>query len=188
MLILLSLLALQADAAPPAPPAASAVTTASGLRFEMLAPGTGRRPQPGDAVLVTYEGRLADGTLFDAAAQPVGLLVSDAIPGFTEALLLMNEGGRYRFRIPAGSGLWRAGPPGRHPAQCRARLHPHPDPRRPAPPGAELPIEVWPASLAAAQRAGRAGAGRAGAALGGGVRGSSKAAVSIVSSASRAAT
>jgi FKBP-type peptidyl-prolyl cis-trans isomerase FkpA len=112
MLILLSLLALQADAAPPAPPPASAVTTASGLRFETLAPGTGRRPQPGDAVLVTYEGRLADGTLFDAPAAPVGLLVADAIPGFTEALLLMHEGGRYHFRIPAAQAYGAQGRPG----------------------------------------------------------------------------
>ena len=112
MLLLLSLLALQADAASPAPQPAAAVTTASGLRFETLAPGGGRRPQLGDAVLVTYEGRLADGTLFDAAATPVGLLVADAIPGFTEALLLMNEGGRYRFRIPPALAYGAQGRPG----------------------------------------------------------------------------
>jgi FKBP-type peptidyl-prolyl cis-trans isomerase FkpA len=111
MLILLSLLALHADAPPPAPPP-PAVTTASGLRFQVLEPGTGRRPQPGDAVLVTYEGRLADGTVFDSAAQPVGLRVADAIPGFTEALLLMNEGGRYRFRIPVALAYGARGRPG----------------------------------------------------------------------------
>ncbi|HMG46945.1 MAG TPA: FKBP-type peptidyl-prolyl cis-trans isomerase [Allosphingosinicella sp.] len=111
MLILLSLLVLQADAPPPAPPP-PAVTTASGLRFQVLEPGTGRRPQPADAVLVTYEGRLADGTVFDSTAQPVGLRVADAIPGFTEALLLMNEGGRYRFRIPAALAYGARGRPG----------------------------------------------------------------------------
>jgi FKBP-type peptidyl-prolyl cis-trans isomerase FkpA len=93
-----------AAAPDPAPERQAAVTTttASGLRFQVLRAGTGRRPEPGDAVLVTYEGRLADGTMFDVAAQPVGLSVSELIPGFTEALLLMNEGGRYRFWIPAG--------------------------------------------------------------------------------------
>lgn len=95
----LVLLALQAAA----PAADSAVaTTPSGLRFQVLAPGGGRRATPGDAVLVTYQGRLADGRLFDAAEQPVGLLVGQTVPGFTEALLLMNEGGRYRFWIPPG--------------------------------------------------------------------------------------
>ena len=107
MSIVLSLLAAQAAAVSPA-----TVTTPSGLRLEILAPGTGRRPQPGDAVLVTYEGRLADGTVFDAAAQPVGLPVSDLVPGFTEALLLMNEGGRYRFRIPSRLAYGAIGVPG----------------------------------------------------------------------------
>jgi FKBP-type peptidyl-prolyl cis-trans isomerase len=91
--------------------------TPSGLHFEILRPGTGRRPAAGDAVRVTYEGRLADGTLFESAAEPVGLRVSDLVPGFTEALLLMNQGGRYRFRIPPGlaygaRGYGRLIPPG----------------------------------------------------------------------------
>lgn len=111
MMLAFALLALQA-AAPPAPPPPAAVTTTSGLRFEVLQPGAGRRPQAGDAVLVTYEGRLVDGTVFDSAAQPVGLPVSDVVPGFTEALLLMNEGGRYRFRIPAQLAYGAAGVPG----------------------------------------------------------------------------
>lgn len=87
------------------------VTLPSGLRFQVLEPGTGRRPTREDAVLVTYQGRLADGTLFDAAEQPVGMRVEETVPGFAEALLLMNAGGRYRFWIPpelaygaAGSG------------------------------------------------------------------------------------
>jgi FKBP-type peptidyl-prolyl cis-trans isomerase FkpA len=112
MLILLSLLALQVDTASLPPQTAPAITTASGLRFETLVPGTGRRPQPGDAVLVTYEGRLADGTVFDSTAQPVGLPVSNLVPGFTEALLLMNEGGRYRFWIPPARAYGAEGAPG----------------------------------------------------------------------------
>ena len=63
-------------------------------------------------MLVSYEGRLADGTVFDATAQPVGLLVSDLVPGFAEALLMMNEGGRYRFRIPPALAYGAAGVPG----------------------------------------------------------------------------
>ena len=100
------LLAAAQPLPPPAPAPAPAqaelaiVTTASGLRFQVLSPGAGRHPQPGDAVRVTYEGRLADGTLFDSTPEPAGLLVSQLIPGFTEALQLMNVGGRYRFWIP----------------------------------------------------------------------------------------
>ena len=77
------------------------VTTASGLRIQTLAAGTGASPQPGGAVRVSYEGRLADGTVFDATTEPAGLPVSGLIPGFTEALLMMRVGGRYRFWIPA---------------------------------------------------------------------------------------
>ena len=84
--------------------------------------GTGRRPVRGDAVLVTYVGRLADGTIFDSTAQPAGLLVSGAIPGFTEALLMMNEGGRYRFVIPPRLAYGARGRPGAVPAtSIRAR-------------------------------------------------------------------
>ena len=90
-------------AAPAAAPAVSppAVATASGLRFQTLKPGTGRRPTAEDAVLIAYEGRLADGTVFDKSEEPVGMLVTGVIPGFAEALLLMNEGGTYRFWIPS---------------------------------------------------------------------------------------
>lgn len=110
-MILLSLLIAAAIPASPAPPAAESATviTPSGLRFQVLRPGSGRRPGPGDAVLVTYEGRLADGTIFDAATQPIGLRVADMVPGFAEALALMNEGGRYRFRIPSRLGYGARG-------------------------------------------------------------------------------
>ena len=84
----------------PAPEPPPVVRTASGLRFQVLQPGTGRRPVRGDAVLISYEGRLADGTIFDSTPQPVGILVADTVPGFTEALLMMNQGGRYRFWVP----------------------------------------------------------------------------------------
>ena len=112
MLVIALLLAAAQSAAtaPMEPPAA--VTTASGLRFETLAPGTGRRPTLEDAVLVTYEGRLADGTVFDSTTEPVGLAVADAVDGFTEALLLMNEGGRYRFSIPPALAYGAHGVPG----------------------------------------------------------------------------
>ena len=95
------LLALAAPAPAAAAPPPPVVATASGLRFQTLKPGTGPRPAPDNAVLIAYEGRLADGTVFDRSEQPVGMMVSGVIPGFQEALLLMNQGGTYRFWIPA---------------------------------------------------------------------------------------
>jgi FKBP-type peptidyl-prolyl cis-trans isomerase len=96
------LLALAAPAqAAAAPPPRPIVATASGLRFQTLKPGAGPRPTADDAVLISYEGRLLDGKVFDKSEQPVGMMVSGVIPGFEEALLLMNQGGTYRFWIPA---------------------------------------------------------------------------------------
>ena len=88
------------------------ITTPSGLRLEVLDPGGGRRPTAADAVRVTYEGRLADGSVFETTNEPVGLQVSDLVSGFTEALQLMNVGGRYRFWIPPHLAYGRGGLPG----------------------------------------------------------------------------
>lgn len=93
-----------AGAVPAAPIAAAAhpvAQTASGLRLETIEPGTGPRPARDGAVRVELEVRLADGTVVDAPAQPVGLSVSGVVPGLTEALLLMSRGGRYRAFVPA---------------------------------------------------------------------------------------
>ena len=113
MISFVILLAAAQPVAAPAQPAASAaaVTTASGLRLETLTAGTGPTPEADGAVLVTYEGKLADGTVFDATKEPVGLPVSALIPGFTEALLLMKQGGTYRFRIPPALAYGAQGSP-----------------------------------------------------------------------------
>jgi FKBP-type peptidyl-prolyl cis-trans isomerase len=88
------------------------VTTPSGLRFETLRAGAGGKPTTADLVLVTYEGHLADGTLFDGSAQPTAFPVAGVVPGFAEALQLMQKGGRYRFWIPAALGYGPDGVPG----------------------------------------------------------------------------
>jgi len=92
-----------------AAPQSGSVTTPSGLRVETLSPGNGPRPQMGDVVMVTYEGRLTDGTMFDSSAQPVEMTVGQLIPGFNEGLMLMSEGGRYRLNIPAAIGYGAEG-------------------------------------------------------------------------------
>ena len=108
-MISLALLLAVAPAPKPVPPrsfippvsARAVVTTASGLRFETLRPGIGPKPTPTDMVLVTYEGHLADGTLFDASPRPTAFPVAGVVPGFAEALQLMQKGGRYRMWIPS---------------------------------------------------------------------------------------
>jgi FKBP-type peptidyl-prolyl cis-trans isomerase FkpA len=63
----------------------------------------------GDTVLVTYEGRLTNGTMFDSSTQPVPMTVGQLIPGFNEGLMLMSKGGRYRLHIPAAIGYGAEG-------------------------------------------------------------------------------
>jgi FKBP-type peptidyl-prolyl cis-trans isomerase len=108
MSFLALLLASATPAAAPAP-FVPAVTTRSGIRLETLESGIGPRPTRTDAVRVLYEVRLADGTLVESVTEPAGLLVSNLIPGLTEALLLMNKGGRYRVTIPAPLAYGRTG-------------------------------------------------------------------------------
>ena len=119
---MLGLALMVAAAAVPAPvPARSfvppvsvraVVATPSGLRFETLKPGTGAKPTTSDLVLVTYEGHLADGSLFDAGPQPTAFPVTGVVPGFAEALQLMQKGGRYRFWIPSALAYGANGIPG----------------------------------------------------------------------------
>ena len=85
------------------------MTTESGLVFETITAGDGASPQPTDNVLVTYIGRLADGTVFDQSENPVMFNVSQLIPGFTEGLLLMKKGGHYRMYMPASLGYGEQG-------------------------------------------------------------------------------
>ncbi len=65
-----------------------------------LLEGGGRMPQPGELVLVSYTGRLADGTVFDQGNDVVFNL-DQLVPGFAQGLQRMRVGGRYRLSIPA---------------------------------------------------------------------------------------
>jgi len=82
-------------------------TTISGLQYEVLEEGNGEKPQPGSQVTVHYHGTLIDGTVFDSSVQrgqPATFGVNQVIPGWTEALQLMNKGAKYRLYIPQNLG------------------------------------------------------------------------------------
>ncbi|MFZ0009480.1 MAG: FKBP-type peptidyl-prolyl cis-trans isomerase [Steroidobacteraceae bacterium] len=79
------------------------VTTASGLEYTVLAPGSGESPKATDEVTVNYRGTLLDGTEFDssyARHEPANFEVDRVIPGWTEALQLMKPGSKYKLWIP----------------------------------------------------------------------------------------
>ncbi len=79
------------------------VTTASGLQYKIIAPGSGASPKVSDEVMVNYKGSLLDGTVFDASENhggPQPLPVGRVIPGWTEALLMMKPGAKWQLFIP----------------------------------------------------------------------------------------
>lgn len=74
------------------------VTTASGLQYRVIEPGSGEaRPTDNDLVLVNYKGALRDGTVFDESRQPTPMSPKQVVPGFSEAVKLMPKGAKYRF-------------------------------------------------------------------------------------------
>lgn len=79
------------------------VTLPSGLQYQVLREGNGRKPKATDQVKCHYEGMLIDGTLFDSSIQrgePATFPLNGVIAGWTEGLQLMQEGAKYRFFIP----------------------------------------------------------------------------------------
>lgn len=75
----------------------------SGLQYEVLREGTGRKPKATDSVKCHYEGTLVDGTVFDSSCrrgEPAVFPLNGVIRGWTEGLQLMQEGAVYRFFIP----------------------------------------------------------------------------------------
>lgn len=83
---------------------AGVVTLASGLQYKVEKKGTGKKPGPSDSVTVHYKGTLIDGTEFDSSykrGEPVSFPVGGVIPGWTEALQLMEEGSKWQLFIPA---------------------------------------------------------------------------------------
>jgi FKBP-type peptidyl-prolyl cis-trans isomerase FklB len=90
-------------------------TTPSGLQYEMIEKGTGASPDENDMVTVHYTGKTINGNVFDSSVErgePVTFGVNQVIPGWTEGLQMMQEGGKARFYIPSelGYGERGAGP------------------------------------------------------------------------------
>jgi FKBP-type peptidyl-prolyl cis-trans isomerase FkpA len=89
-------------------------TTSSGLQYQVLRQGSGKRPRFTERVRVNYEGRLLDGTVFDSSyqrGQSAEFSLGQVIAGWTEGLTLMPVGAKYRFWIPAALGYGEAGSP-----------------------------------------------------------------------------
>ncbi|MDR0349650.1 MAG: FKBP-type peptidyl-prolyl cis-trans isomerase [Tannerella sp.] len=76
----------------------------SGLQYQILTKGLGAKPTSSDQVKCHYHGTLINGTVFDSSVQrgePAVFGVSQVIPGWVEALQLMETGSKWRLFIPS---------------------------------------------------------------------------------------
>ena len=86
----------------------------SGLQYKVITKGTGKTPKTTDKVKTHYAGTLIDGTEFDSSYKrgtPAEFPVTGVIKGWTEALQLMKEGGKWELYIPAALAYGEQGRP-----------------------------------------------------------------------------
>lgn len=78
--------------------------TPSGLQYKILTKGNGPIPKSTDRVIVKYEGKLIDGTIFDSSykrqEQTNTFRADQVIKGWTEALTMMPVGSKWQLFIP----------------------------------------------------------------------------------------
>ena len=104
--------------------AAAGAGQTGGVQVKTLAPGSGPTITADDGVLIEYEGKLDDGTVFDTSAGrgPAFFPVGGVVPGFSQALQKMQKGGRYEFTLPSDLAYGDT-PPAGSPIPPGADLH-----------------------------------------------------------------
>jgi FKBP-type peptidyl-prolyl cis-trans isomerase len=78
------------------------VTLPSGLQYQILKAGEGRKPTTADTVEVRYRGTLINGKEFDSSGSETRTFkLAEIIPGWREALQLMPVGSKWRLVVPS---------------------------------------------------------------------------------------
>lgn len=87
--------------------------TESGLLYEVIEEGSGRKPSLESTVEVNYIGKTIDGNVFDQTkGEPIKFPLNGVISGWQEGLQLMNEGAKYKLYIPSELAYGERGMPG----------------------------------------------------------------------------
>ena len=97
--------------------------TNNGLKYRILREGTGETPTETSTVVCNYRGWLDNGREFDSSykrGQPAEFSLAQVIPGWTEGLQLVKEGGKIELEVPSRLGYGEQGTPGIPP---NSRLH-----------------------------------------------------------------
>ena len=87
----------------------------SGLQYKVEREGAGASPSATDKVQVHYRGTTIDGKEFDSSykrGQPAEFGLNQVIPGWTEGLQLLKEGGKAPLYIPSKLAYGTRGAPG----------------------------------------------------------------------------
>ena len=126
------------------------VTTASGLQYKIETKGTGKTPTSNDTVVCHYRGTLTSGEEFDSSykrSEPTPFPVTGVIKGWTEALLMMPVGSKWKLFIPSELAYGERGRPN-IPANSTLlfdiELVSIKDPSEAAAPATPKPIQIQP--------------------------------------------
>jgi len=78
-------------------------STISGLVYQIIRKGNGKKPRLQDHVTVKYRAYTNEGYVFDDAHfnKPIDFAVNSRSSGIAEALQVMEEGGKYQLSVPA---------------------------------------------------------------------------------------
>ena len=89
-------------------------TTGSGLKYRVLRHSDDRKPKASNTVTVNYRGWLDNGREFDSSykrGEPISFPLGGVIPGWTEGMQLVGNGGMIELWIPSELGYGAAGSP-----------------------------------------------------------------------------
>lgn len=88
--------------------------TKSGLRYRILRAGEGAKPTARSTVEVNYHGWLDNQSVFDSSykrGESISFGLNQVIPGWTEGMQLVGEGGMIELEIPSNLGYGARGAP-----------------------------------------------------------------------------